>query len=207
MSGKIIVFEGFEGTGKTTIAKKLLKYLKNNNKKAILLREPGGTKISEKIRRILLDCKNKNIDKKTELLLYLASRAQLISEKIKFLLKQNYLIILDRFYLATYVYQGYVRALNIKLIKTINDFVIEGIKPDITILLSASLKISFQRIKKRKIANRIDKEKLDFHKKVRDGYLKEYKRIKNCFLINTDDKTIDDVFLETLKILKNKNLL
>ncbi len=207
MPGKIIVFEGVEGTGKTTIARKLFKYMINKGKKAIFLREPGGTEISEKIRKILLDCKNKNISKKTEFLLYLASRSQLIFEKIRKLLKKNYLIILDRFYLATIVYQGYARGLDIKFIKAINNFVIEDMKPHLTIILDASLDTIYKRIKKRKIINRIDKESVFFHKKVRDGYLKEYKKLKNCYLINTENKTVNQVFEMTLKILNNKKLL
>lgn len=207
MEGKIIVFEGVEGTGKTTIAKKLLKYLKNKGKKSILLREPGGTEISEKIRKILLDCKHKNIDKKTEFLLYLASRAQLISEKIKELLKKNYIIILDRFYLATIVYQGYARGLDMKFIKAVNNFIIEDIKPDITIILDASLNTIYERIKNRKNLNRIDKESVDFHRKVKNGYLKESKNFKNCYVINTDNKKIKDVFKITMEILNKKKII
>lgn len=207
MKGKIIVFEGAEGTGKTTIAKKVEKYLKNKGEKVVFLREPGGTEISEKIRKILLDCKSKNIDKKTELLLYLASRAQLISEKIKKLLNQNCIIILDRFYLATVVYQGYARGLNINLIRKINNFVIENIKPDIAFILDASIKTILKRVKKRKNLNRLDKEKITFHKKVRNGYISESKKNRNCFLINTDNKTVKEVFEDVLKILYDKRII
>lgn len=206
MAGKLIVFEGPEGSGKTTIAKKVYFYLKKYYKNIVFLREPGGTEISEKIRKILLNNKNKNLDKKAELLLYLASRAQLVNEKIKKLIKKNYIIIMDRFYLSTIVYQGYARNMDIDLIKKLNEFVLDGLKTNLTVILDANLKTIFYRLKKRKKNNRIDNENENFHKKIRYGYLKEAKNNKDTVIINTDDKTIYEVFINALNTLKDKGI-
>lgn len=201
MKGKIIVFEGPEGSGKTTQANRVFKFLKNKYKKVIFLREPGGVKISEDIRKIILNPKNKKMCALTELLLYEAARAQLVCEKINLLLKKGYIILMDRFYLATTVYQGYGRGIKKQIINYLNKLVTNNIKPDLTIIYDVSRKEALKRMKTRKKMDRIEQENDRFHEKIRKGYLNEGKLIK-AKIIRTDGKNTDDVFKETKEILQ-----
>ena len=165
-----ITFEGFEGSGKSTQINLLAGYLKKNGYPVLLLREPGSTRISEKIRAILLDKKNDFIREKTELLLYLAARAQLVEEKIIPALKQNKIVLCDRFQDATTAYQGYGLGLDIKLIKSFGEFVAAELKPDLTILLDIKVEEGLKRRGKNK--DRIEQRSLSFHRRVKEGYLK-----------------------------------
>lgn len=168
--GIFITFEGCEGSGKSTQAKLLYRYFKKQGHDVILTYEPGGVKISNKIRDILLSAKNKNLHYKTELLLYLAARAQHVEEKIKPALKEGKIVICDRFSDSTFAYQGTARKIDHKTIEFINNFATSGLLPDIVILIDIPPDIGFKRIKKHKY-DRLEREKLSFHKKVRNGYL------------------------------------
>src|SRR3989338_5168305 len=170
MKGMFITFEGFEGSGKSTQINLLAGYLKKNGYPVLLLREPGSTRISEKIRAILLDKKNDFIREKTELLLYLAARAQLVEEKIIPALKQNKIVLCDRFQDATTAYQGYGLGLDIKLIKSFGEFVAAELKPDLTILLDIKVEEGLKR--RGKNTDRIEQRSLSFHRRVKEGYLK-----------------------------------
>jgi len=207
MRGKLVVFEGPEGSGKSTQAKKIFDYIRTINKKTVLLREPGGVPISEKIREIILDPNHKKISSKTELLLYIASRAQIIDEKIKNLLKFGYLILLDRFTLSTLVYQGYARNMDKKLINLLNKFVLSGINPDLTIIYDVSLDEAQKRITKRGRKNRLDLEKKVFHAMVRLAYLKEAKQMSKCIIIKTDNKDPWQIYNETLYYMRQKRII
>lgn len=180
MRGKFITFEGSEGSGKSTQAKLLLNYLRKKNIPAILIREPGSTKISEKIREILLDPKNKAIFDETEMLLYMASRAQLVREVIIPALKKGKFVICDRFLDATICYQGFGSGLNINLIKAIGKFASAAVKPNLTFLLDIETKEGLRRAGKYK--DRIEQKSLSYHLRVRKGYLElrrlEPRRIK-----------------------------
>ena len=180
MKGKFITFEGSEGSGKSTQAKLLLKYLRSHGKSAILIREPGSTKISEKIRKILLDPKNKEMCDEAEMLLYMASRAQLVRELIIPQLKNGKFVICDRFLDATICYQGYGGGLNIGLIKLVGKFATKGLKPDLTFLMDIDVREGLRRAGRYK--DRIEQKTLAYHKRVRKGYLHlsklEPKRIK-----------------------------
>jgi dTMP kinase len=206
-TGALIVFEGPEGSGKSTQLERLIKYFKKKKAKSILLREPGGTVISEKIRSIILDRAHTNMSEKTELLLYIACRAQIIEEKITKLLEDGYTILQDRFYLATIVYQGYARGIDRKWIDELNKFALNGLKEDLTIIYDVTLAEAQKRMKKRVKKDRLDEEAAEFHKKVRDGYLKEAKKIENCIVISTDNKDEDSVFKETLYHLERKGFI
>lgn len=180
MTGKFITFEGSEGCGKSTQSKLLASFLKKNGFSVVHLREPGGTKISEKIRNILLDYKNKSMGANTELLLYMSARAQVVHELIKPALQKGKVVICDRFQDSTLAYQGYGLGMNIDLIKYIGNFVTEGIKPDLTIFMDLPLKDG---LKHRQLTkDRIEQRSYAYHLKVRNGYLKlaaiEPKRIK-----------------------------
>lgn len=140
MKGKLITFEGSEGSGKSTQSKLLYQYLKNKGYKVIYLREPGTTRISEKIRDILLDAKNTSMRPICETLLYMAARAQLVDEVIRPALSLGKIVICDRFLDSTLAYQGYGLGIDIQAIKCIGDFATHGIKPDLTIFLDLPVK-------------------------------------------------------------------
>lgn len=202
MRGKLIVLEGGEGSGKTTQQKLLADYLKEKGLQVIQTRKPGGTKISEKIREILLDESNKEMDKKTEFLLYQAAEAQQSAEVILPSLKEGKIVISDRLYHSTLVYQGLVRGIDLNLIKTINQF-ITGIIPKITIILDIDAKEGLKRTVKN---DRITAEGLEFHKKVRKGYL-ELKNIlpeENIIVIDANqskEKVFEDIKKQIIQIL------
>ena len=182
-----IVFEGIDGCGKTTIIKQIAKLLKKIPKyknKILVTKEPSGTKIGEKIRKIIL--KNQKIDNRTEALLYAASRRQHIIEKIKPNLK-NKIILCDRFIDSSLVYQGFIHNLQIKKICEINSFAVEKIKPDIIFILDVNPRISLERIKNRKKIDRFDSKNINFHKKARQAFLK-ISQDKKHILINGNKK-------------------
>jgi len=179
MKGKFITFEGSESCGKSTQSKLLYEYLKASGYDVIFLREPGGTRISENIRKMLLDPDNKSMSCQTELFLYMASRSQTVKEVIKPALGQGKIVVCDRFLDSTVVYQGYGLGMDIEFIKVLGDFVTEGIKPDLTILLDLPLKNALKGIRQK---DRIEKRAFAYHKRVKGGYLEmarqEPERIK-----------------------------
>ena len=164
-----ITFEGGEGSGKSTQIASLNKKLKNNTIPVILTREPGGTPLSEYIRN-LLKWTDAYISPETELLMFNASRAQLLTEVIKPNLKSEKIVICDRNADSTTAYQGYGRGLDLEMVKTINNTTTHGLKPDLTILLDISPEEGFQRIKGR-VKDHFEKEDRTFHQRVRQGYL------------------------------------
>jgi dTMP kinase len=167
-----ITFEGSEGTGKTTQIKKLKKYLESLDYKITVTMEPGGTSLSKKIRDILLYSKNINIDSLTELFLFLADRNHHINKVIQPSLQKGKIVISDRFADSSLAYQGYGRGLDKKLIKSLNNIAAYGLKPDLTIVLDMDVSLGLKRIDKMKKIkeDRIEKENVDFHNKVREGY-------------------------------------
>ena len=203
--GLFIVFEGPEGAGKTTQAKLLYRYLKNKGYDVVLTREPGGTKLAEAVRKIILSPKMK-IYPMTELLLYEAARAQHIEEVIKPNLQKNKIVISDRFADASVVYQGYARGLGVEFVEKLNKLVVCNVEPDITFLLDISPKEGLQRIKfNRKTSfDRLEKESLKFHIKIREGYLNIAKKRKNFYIINVENKTFQEVHTIIVDILNKK---
>ena len=133
--GLFITFEGLEGCGKTTQAKMLFDFLATKKIPSIYTKEPGGTKIGDKIRKILLDQKNDDMDYKTEMLLFLASRAENVRLIILPALEEGKVVISDRFYDSTTAYQGYGRGIDLKIIKHLNDLVVGKVIPDLTFIL------------------------------------------------------------------------
>lgn len=196
----IIVFEGIEGSGKTTHINLVNKYLKKKNKKFIKFREPGGSKNAEKIRNILLNNKS-NFNQKTDLLLMLGSR----SENIEKIIKQNYkkkIIIIDRFIDSTIAYQHYGMGIDIKIIKYINNFLLNRITPDFTFLNIINKKNLILRLNKRKYKNRYDNFNFKFYNKVQKGFLKLVKKKK--YMIIDSNKPLS---YNKLQILKKINQL
>ena len=169
----IIVFEGIEGSGKSFHIKNVAKYLKKKNKNFIQIREPGGSINSEKIRRVILNNKS-TFNKYTDLLLYLSAR----SENIE-LIKKNIgkkIILIDRFSDSTIAYQHYGMGVNLKLIKSVNDFLLKGINVNFTFLNTVNKKNMKSRLMKRKNLNRYDKFDYSFYEKVQKGFLKILKK-------------------------------
>jgi len=194
--GKFITAEGTDGSGKSTQLEKLKKYFENRGIKALFLREPGGTVISEKIRTILLDVENKNMSREAEALLYAASRAQLMREKIIPALEEGTVVVCDRFVDSSYVYQGYARGLDIKMIEDINSYAVCGVEPELTLFFDITPQKAMERIKTQREPDRIESERADFHLKVYNGYvelLNKYKRIKRIDASRSIDEVFDEV--------------
>ncbi|MEK6732265.1 MAG: dTMP kinase [Candidatus Omnitrophota bacterium] len=178
--GIFITFEGPEGSGKTTHSRLLCDFLRKRGFRVLHTREPGGTLISEKIRKILLDPKNKGMDAGCEILLYMAARAQIVKQKILPALEKNKIVVCDRFTDATLAYQGYAGGMDIKIIKNIAGIITKGLKPDITFLLDIDAKAGLLRAGRTK--DRMERKSILYHNKVRNGYLqiaeKEPGRVK-----------------------------
>ena len=169
-----ITFEGIDFCGKSTQVDLLKDYLVSQNKKIKLIREPGGTTISEKIRDILLDKKNNSMVMETEIFLFSASRAQLVREVIRPYLKEGYYVISDRFHDSSTAYQGYGRGLPVDSIMKINNLAIRETVPDITFFIDIPNEVALERKAKKSIADldRIEVSDENFFEKVRNGYYK-----------------------------------
>lgn len=182
MTGLFITIEGIDGSGKTTQINLLKKYIENKGFNVIFVREPGGNKISERIRKIILDVNNKEMDNIAEVLLYASSRAQLVSQVIKPELKKGSIVICDRFVDSSVAYQGFGRKIDINIIKKINNIATRHLSPDITFFLDLDPKRSIERKKEQKKLDRMENEKQYFYNSVYHGYLelakKEPERIK-----------------------------
>ncbi|MBR3031731.1 MAG: dTMP kinase [Clostridiales bacterium] len=199
MKGLFITFEGIDGCGKTTQIDMLSKDLEKEGIPYVLIREPGGTMIGEKIRTILLDKANSGMDERTELLLYEAARAQIVKERIKPELEDGKVVICDRFYDSTIAYQGYARGLDLEEIDFLNNWSAAGIKPDITFLLDLDEKTAYERRHGRSDEeDRLEAEGLLFMKKVRDGYLSRSREDKR-FLVLDALKTPDEIYQQIRK--------
>ena len=180
----LIVFEGIEGSGKTTHIKNVCNYLSKNKIKFIKIREPGGSKNSEKIRKIILNNKS-SFNYKTDLLLYMAAR----SENVEKIISKNYkkkIILIDRFTDSTIAYQHYGMRLNKKIIISINNFLLNNIKPNLIFLNKVSEKNLKKRLKDRKNKNKYDNFKISFYRKVQNGFMKLSKKNKKYVIIDSN---------------------
>lgn len=171
-----ITFEGPEGSGKTTQIQALYLYLKERGYDVVLTREPGGTPIGDQVRRILLDPENREMLPEAEILLFSASRAQLVGQLIRPALKSGAIVICDRFADSTMAYQGYGHGLDLESLRTITWFATGGLIPDLTVYLDIAVEEGLRR--KRAAGqqdaeawNRLDQQTVDFHNRVRQGYL------------------------------------
>lgn len=171
MTGIFITFEGIDGSGKTTQVQLLDDHLKKINKDTVIIREPGGTEMGEKIRNLIIDINNDMADM-TEALLYAASRAQLIEQIIKPSLEEQKIVLCDRFIDSSIVYQGIARELGVEKILNINRYAIDNIMPNITFYLDIPPELGIKRKKKQTKLDRIESEDLVFHNKVYEGYQK-----------------------------------
>ena len=208
MRGKFIVLEGIDGSGKTTQINQLSKWIKSSNilpktNQLIITREPGGTKLGQSIRSILLDTSKDNPpDAITELLLYAADRAQHINEIIRPSLNKGDWVISDRFSGSTLAYQGYGRKLDIELIKDLERIAAQGFSPDITFLLDITVEESIRRRKSRK-DDRMEKEGKDFLKNVSLGFqaLSKDNKWKKISAIKSEEEITSEMKSEITKLV------
>jgi dTMP kinase len=170
--GLFITFEGSDGSGKSTQLSLLKEYLIQKGIKILTLREPGGVAISEKIRKIILDNKNTEMSPVTEMLLYAASRAQLVSQVIKPSLEKGITVICDRFVDSSYVYQGLARGLGIDTVKLVNDIATETYCRILPFLWISTPELALKRRFNESIPDRLENENISFHRDVYNGYLK-----------------------------------
>ena len=200
--GLFIVFEGGEGSGKSTMIEKVFSWLNEKNIDCIKTREPGGIEISEKIREVILDKNNINMDAKTEALLYAAARRQDLFEKVIPALEEGKIVLCDRFIDSSLAYQGYARGIGIDEIYKINEFAIGDYMPDISILFDIEPEIGLARINKDKQreVNRLDLEALEFHNMVREGYHKVFKQNNKMKMVDAS-KSIEEVFNDVKNII------
>ena len=192
-NGKFITFEGTDGSGKTTQIKLLEEYLKNKGYEVVLSREPGGTKVSELIRDLILDPANTEIVPLTEMILYAASRAQHVAQIIKPSIEAGKILIWDRFVDSSYAYQGCGRGLDLRSIADVNRVAIDGISPDITFFLDINPETAIKRRINATGADRIEQEKLDFHKRVYEGYKKMSLLFPDRIMTIDAEKPIDEI--------------
>ena len=171
--GFLVSLEGPEGAGKTSVLEALIPVLEDRGVEVLTTREPGGVLIGEKIREVILDPSHTEMDPKTELLLYIASRRQHLVEKVLPALAAGKLVIMDRFIDSSVAYQGFGRGLDIDAIDWLNEFATDGLKPDLTLYFDIEVEEGLARIAANsdREVNRLDMEGLDLHRKVRRGYL------------------------------------
>jgi len=201
-----ITFEGGEGAGKSTVAKIVKKKLEKNGQPVFLTREPGGTnlKFSEDVRKIIM--KHEDIDPITELLLFEAARREHITKKIIPNLKKGNLVISDRFADSTIVYQGIVKKIGEKIATCANDIAVGDNYPDLVFIFDIDPKIGFARIKNNKRqTNRFDNEGLEFHKKIRESYLKISNKNKDKYKLLDATKKPEIIADEIVEIIKKYN--
>lgn len=201
---KCFSIEGIDGSGKTTVLNKIKEFLKEKNIDFTVSREPGGEPIAEEIRNILLNNKNTNMDYRTETLLFAASRAQHLKEKVLPLIEQGKLVILDRYIHSSLAYQGYARGVGIKKVLEINKFATNGFIPDFVLYIDLAPETAAERTKNRKYNNRLDKESIEFYKKVREGYLKLFEMFPEQMVLIDGSKTPEEVFRQVKKVLIEK---
>ncbi len=206
MKGLVIALEGQDGTGKSTVIDAITGYFDEMGLDYINAREPGSTDIGEKIRDILADKANKDMDYHTEALLFAASRSELYDKVIKPNVEKGTSVILDRFLLSSLAYQGVVRGLGVDEVMKINDFFLDGFRPDLTILMDLDAKESYERLKKLGELDRIESLGEDFQERVHLAYLKLYeeKQMKLIKLDGTKDRAslAHEALEEVKKLMK-----
>ncbi len=202
--GLFITFEGGEGSGKSTI----IEMLSKSYEEIEFTREPGGSNISEKIREIILDKNNTEMDNRCEALLYAASRAQHIEEYVKPSIKKGITVICDRYVESSLVYQGMARDNSFEDIKSINEFATQGFSPDITIFFDVSPDVGLKRVEGRNKIDRLDLEKMEFHNKIYDGYMELFNKklytSKRYYIVDAT-QSVDRVFKMVQDIIFGEN--
>lgn len=207
MRGYFVSFEGPDGAGKSTVLKEVLNQIGSELKTQYLVtREPGGSKIAEKIRDIILDPANDKMDNKTEALLYAASRSQHVEEIIRPALKEGKVVFSDRYVDSSLAYQGAGRDLGIQEVKQINDFATDKLDPDLTFFLDLAPEVGLKRIEKLRPGqeDRLEQENLAFHKKVYAGFLKVKEMYPERLVTVDATQPIDQVVAQVIATLKQR---
>lgn len=204
MKGFFITFEGTEGSGKTTVIEKVEQYYLEKGYKVIRTREPGGSKIAEDIRNVILDVNNTAMDSITEAMLYAASRRQHLVEKVTPYLEKGYIVLCDRFIDSSLAYQGYARGLGIDKVYQLNLIATNGILPDVTIYIDVKPEVGLSRIKSNnREENRLDKESIKFHENVYEGYRQVSLMFKERFKVINGEQEREAVYKDTINVLNN----
>lgn len=190
MRGKLVTFEGIEASGKTTLSRMLFEWLRDNGYDAVFTRDPGGTQIGEKIRKILLDVSHE-VDSLTEAFLYAAARRQLVVEVIRPALQRGSLVVCDRFSDSYLAYQGYGRCLSLNLVEFLNETATGGIKPDLTFLIDVPVEVAFSR---KKEFDRLERENAKFHERVRTAFLRIAEENSERFTVLDGTKNLKELF-------------
>ncbi len=202
MQKKFITFEGGEGTGKTTIIERLAIDLKNQGYDILKTREPGGSEISEEIRKVILNINNTKMDYMTEALLYAASRRQHLTEIILPAIHSQKIVLCDRYIDSSLAYQGYARGIGIDKVYAINDYAVNGFYPDLTIYIDIDPQIGLSRIKtNHRDMDRLDLEKIEFHQRVREGYLKISQMFPDRIKVIDGNRSLEEVYNEVKKLV------
>lgn len=201
--GFLVSLEGPEGAGKTSVLEALIPILEDRGVEVLTTREPGGVLIGEKIREVILDPSHTEMDPKTELLLYIASRRQHLVEKVLPALAAGKLVIMDRFIDSSVAYQGFGRGLDIEAIDWLNEFATDGLKPDLTLYFDIEVEEGLARIaaNSNREINRLDMEGLDLHRKVRQGYLSLLEKEANRIVKIDASLSLDQVIENTQELL------
>ena len=201
--GILITLEGPEGAGKTTILNQILPILTQMGVDILTTREPGGIRIAESIREIILAPENTAIDGKTELLLFAAARRQHLNEKVRPALAEGKIVIIDRFIDSSVAYQGYARGIDVADVETINNFATDGLLPDLTLYFDVDTEIGLSRVMSGdREVNRLDLEAQEMHQKVRAGYQAIAKANPKRIVTIDASQAIDQVVAATLSTLQ-----
>ena len=206
MSGLFITLEGGEGAGKTTIANAVIDKLSTLGIETLYTREPGGIKIAEKIREVILDRDHTEMDCRTEALLYAAARRQHLVEKVKPAMDEGRIVLCDRFVDSSIVYQGYARGIGMDEVREINQFAIEGFMPDLTIFFDIKPEIGLARIAANdsREVNRLDLEGLAVHELVYEGYKKQAKMNPERIVSVDATKSVETLTDEVCALILSK---
>lgn len=207
MRGLFITLEGPDGSGKSTMAGLIGEYLKDQGVDHVITREPGGTAIGEKIRGIIIDRENINMGPETEALLFAASRAQHVHEKMLPSVEEGKVVVCDRFLLSSLAYQGVGRGLGIQEVKSINEFGLRGMTPDLILFFHVDPEVTLLR-KTKEGGDRLEEEGGAFHREVYEGYMTLLKMYPDNVVVIDAEKSVEEVYAQTIaalaEVLKSK---
>ena len=207
MSGLFITLEGPDGSGKSTMIGLIGQYLKEQGIEHVITREPGGTAIGEKIRGIIIDRENINMGPETEALLFAASRAQHVHEKILPAVEEGKVVVCDRFLLSSLAYQGVGRGLGIQEVKAVNEFGLRGMTPDLILFFHVDPEVTLLR-KTKEGGDRLEEEGGAFHREVYEGYMTLLEMYPDNVVVIDAEKSVEEVYAQTIaalaEVLKSK---